>query len=111
MRQAEFSKQYDLPQHMDKLDGVRAIAVIMVFYHHLIPWSYQLNLPWGDTGVDPFFVPSGFLIAGILLKCRKYREIDGQSVTVTLRRLYTRRFLRIFPRSITLCSVRPLFDP
>jgi peptidoglycan/LPS O-acetylase OafA/YrhL len=91
------SQNTGLLHRMEQLDGLRAIAVLMVFYTHFTPWNYQFNLPWGDSGVDLFFVLSGFLITGILLKCRRFIEVDGQSALMTVRRFYARRFLRIFP--------------
>ncbi len=91
------SQDTSLFHRMEQLDGLRTIAVLMVFYTHFTPWNYQFNLPWGDSGVDLFFVLSGFLITGILLKCRRFIEDDRQSVLATIRRFYARRFLRIFP--------------
>lgn len=55
----------------------------MVFCHH------YLGLPWGWSGVDLFFVLSGFLITGILFDTR-----DDQH---RVRNFYLRRTLRIFP--------------
>lgn len=98
-------------QRMEQLDGLRAIAVLMVFWHHLMPWSYRFNLPWGESGVDLFFVLSGFLITGILLKCRRYIEDDGQSVMLTIRRFYARRFLRIFPLYYAVLLICTLLAP
>lgn len=65
------------------LDGMRAIAFLAVFMQHYV------QLPWGWTGVDFFFVLSGFLITGILF--------DSRSRTHRVRNFYVRRTLRIFP--------------
>ena len=68
------------------LDGMRAIAAFMVvFYHFGIPFVS------GGAGVLMFFVLSGFLITWLLL-----REND-EFGTVSLRKFYIRRSLRIFP--------------
>jgi peptidoglycan/LPS O-acetylase OafA/YrhL len=69
------------------LDGLRAIAVLMVFTTHYIGLPAALN--WGWTGVDLFFVLSGFLITGILYDSRHTRH--------RFRVFYIRRALRIFP--------------
>ncbi|AXC11536.1 acyltransferase 3 [Acidisarcina polymorpha] len=65
------------------LDGLRAIAFLMVFFHH------YLLVPWGWMGVDVFFVLSGFLITGILY--------DTCHDAYRARNFYVRRTLRIFP--------------
>lgn len=85
------------PRHMQQLDGLRAIAVLLVCWHHWMPRRYHLGINWGSTGVDLFFVLSGFLITGILLACRRSLEQGRQGVAFTARRFYARRFLRIFP--------------
>jgi peptidoglycan/LPS O-acetylase OafA/YrhL len=82
---------------MPQLDGLRAIAVLAVCWHHWTPRRYHLGLNWGATGVDLFFVLSGFLITGILLACRRPLEEGRQSLRSTAARFYARRFLRIFP--------------
>ena len=43
--------------HYPALDGLRAIAFLMVFFQH------YLYLPWGWAGVNVFFVLSWFLIS------------------------------------------------
>jgi len=87
----------DEPRHLHALDGLRALAVLAVCWHHWMPRRWHLGLNWGAMGVDLFFVLSGFLITGILLSCRRYHEQGLQSVGTTARRFYARRFLRIFP--------------
>jgi peptidoglycan/LPS O-acetylase OafA/YrhL len=69
------------------LDGIRAIAVLMVFEYHYLPAAASLN--WGWAGVDLFFVLSGFLITGILY--------DTRNRAHRFRVFYARRTLRIFP--------------
>ena len=66
------------------LDGVRAIAVLLVFAVH-----YLLNGKIGWTGVPIFFVLSGFLITGVLY--------DNRNEARRFRNFYIRRTLRIFP--------------
>jgi peptidoglycan/LPS O-acetylase OafA/YrhL len=68
------------------LDGVRAIAVILVFCTHYI--GYRIHSV-GWTGVNIFFVLSGFLITGVLF--------DNRDELHRFRNFYVRRTLRIFP--------------
>jgi peptidoglycan/LPS O-acetylase OafA/YrhL len=68
-----------------QLDGLRAVAVLMVFFSHAV----HSQLLW--TGVDLFFVLSGFLITGILLERRK------QQLGSYLGAFYRRRIRRILP--------------
>ena len=70
------------------LDGLRAIAVIMVFFQHYGA-GHAFLFGWGWTGVDIFFVLSGFLITGILY--------DSRHTPHRFRNFYIRRTLRIFP--------------
>jgi len=82
---------------MPQLDGVRAVAAGMVVcYHFYGPARQYIQL--GSIGVRIFFVLSGFLITGILLRTRLATEAPGDaSRGMALRRFYIRRFLRIFP--------------
>lgn len=69
------------------LDGIRAIAALAVV-------GFHLRLPGfsgGALGVDIFFVLSGFLITSILLS-----EL-AQNRTISFRRFYARRALRLLP--------------
>ena len=72
------------------LDGLRGVAVLLVVVSH--SWIGPLFTFWprmGWTGVELFFVLSGFLITGILLDAR---EAPGY-----FRNFYLRRVLRVFP--------------
>lgn len=85
-------------QHMPSLDGLRGTAILLVLAHHLFASLYgefAVNVPlfhWtelGWSGVDLFFVLSGFLITGILH--------DAKGTPCYFRNFYARRSLRIFP--------------
>ena len=79
------------------LDGLRGIAIVMVMLHHFTLYRPDAGIDAliGDllffcwTGVDLFFVLSGFLITGILLDTRANERY--------FRTFYARRTLRIFP--------------
>ena len=74
------------------LDGTRAIAALLVLVFHAMQEGLPLPklVNFGQTGVDLFFVLSGFLITSILLAARPR---DWSEV----RTFYARRSLRIFP--------------
>ena len=73
------------------IDGMRAVAVLGVVIFHAFPtW-----LPSGYTGVDIFFVISGYLISGILFKGHREGEFSFNE-------FYARRIRRLFPSLITL---------
>jgi peptidoglycan/LPS O-acetylase OafA/YrhL len=74
------------PEYRPDIDGLRAIAVLFVVAFHAFPSL----LPGGFVGVDVFFVISGFLISGIILKGLR----DG---SFSFRDFYGRRISRIFP--------------
>ena len=84
------------------IQGLRAIAVLAVVANHMAGW------PSGSfVGVDVFFVISGYLITGILL-----REFE-QRRTISFRGFYARRIKRILPAGlfvigVTVCATRVL---
>lgn len=83
------------PQHYLQLDSLRAFAVAGVAWHHFMR-EYSHYFPF-YSGVQLFFVLSGFLITGILLDA-KQKTLKGQgSLSGILKNFYARRFLRIFP--------------
>lgn len=85
--------------HVAEIDGIRGVAILMVLLWHYgntvqaVPGSAlayglrSLALMW--SGVDLFFVLSGFLIGGILM--------DQRSARSYFRTFYVRRACRIFP--------------
>lgn len=78
-------------KYRPEIDGLRALAVVAVIvYHAKVGSGSAPLLTGGYLGVDIFFVISGYLIAGIIL-----REIaDG---TFTYAHFYERRARRILP--------------
>lgn len=96
-------------KYMKQLDGLRAIAVLAVLWTHYLPEQYWLfGIYWGGFGVRLFFVLSGFLITGILLKCREYVTEGQQTSLLILRQFYIRRFLRIFPLYYAMLALTAL---
>ncbi|WP_066040273.1 acyltransferase family protein [Herbiconiux solani] len=73
------------------IQGLRAVAVVAVILNHVIGWPSG-----GFVGVDVFFVISGFLITGLLLRDGSR---DGRP---SMRAFYGRRIRRIAPASITV---------
>ncbi len=79
------------------IDGIRAIAVLSVFLFHLYPAA----LPGGYLGVDIFFVISGYLITGIILR-------ENHNHTFSFAHFYSRRIKRIFPALFAVLLVSAL---
>jgi peptidoglycan/LPS O-acetylase OafA/YrhL len=71
------------------LEGLRGVAIIAVIIFHNFPYGNSL---FGWLGVDLFFVLSGFLITGILMK-----SLTADPGLSFFRKFYIRRALRIFP--------------
>ncbi len=79
------------------LDGLRAVAVVLVVSYHLFP---SLGLGAGYIGVDVFFVISGFLITSLLLR-RSTRGLGG------IADFWKRRARRLLPAlalTVTVCA-------
>src|SRR5690606_2612746 len=68
------------------INGLRAVAVLAVVVYHA-----GIAVPGGFTGVDVFYVISGYLISSLLL-----REVD-RTGTVDLVAFWTRRMRRLVP--------------
>ncbi|MCB1582669.1 MAG: acyltransferase family protein [Marinicella sp.] len=81
------------------IDGLRAIAVMpVVLFHSGVPF-----FSGGYVGVDIFFVISGYLITGILLK-----DLSTQQFSIV--EFYHRRVKRIFPALFTVLIVTTLLS-
>jgi peptidoglycan/LPS O-acetylase OafA/YrhL len=78
-----------------QLDGIRFIAVAVVMIDHWL--GETIRVPIGFFGVNTFFVLSGFLITGILLKAKLKNEATGASQMGSIKSFVVRRSLRIFP--------------
>lgn len=74
------------------LDGLRGVAVALVFITHL-----NMAFSGGRFGVDIFFVLSGYLITEVLRNSRESKNF--------LWVFYFKRFLRLFPALAVLCIV------
>ena len=83
VRPYEATRRYILPG----LDGLRAIAVLLVIVYHFWPTV----LPGGMIGVDIFFVISGFLITSLLLR---EGALNGR---IALGSFWVRRARRLLP--------------
>ena len=83
VRPYEANRRYILPG----LDGLRAIAVLLVIVYHFWPTV----LPGGMIGVDIFFVISGFLITSLLLR---EGALNGR---IALGSFWIRRARRLLP--------------
>jgi peptidoglycan/LPS O-acetylase OafA/YrhL len=86
---------------LPELDGIRGLAILMVLIWHyfncanpdlavgsMVAYAYKMSA-WFWSGVDLFFVLSGFLIGGII--------IDNREAKNFLQVFYLRRALRILP--------------
>lgn len=90
------------------LDGLRAIAIILVLIFHASEsqgFPHWMTLPslYGGFGVRIFFVISGYLITTLLL-----RE-EQKTGTVSLKDFYVRRSYRIFPAAYVFIAAVALF--
>jgi peptidoglycan/LPS O-acetylase OafA/YrhL len=95
------------PNHMTQLDGLRAIAAGAVLVQHSLPVP---GFSTGQAGVKLFFVLSGFLITGILVRERERAQAQGSSTARVMTVFYGRRFLRIFPLYYAALLLAVLFQ-
>ncbi len=97
----ESTPPLDKLQRFAGLDTLRALAILAVMLFHLQGWlspSFRPVAQFGWTGVDLFFVLSGFLIGAQLLKA----HAQGGPL---LRPFYRRRLFRILPLYLTVVAI------
>lgn len=97
-----------------QIDGLRCIAVLGVMIQHWeflnLPSSQLLNsIPFG-TGVNLFYVISGFLISYILLKKKQEIAENKTSFLKEIKNFYVKRTLRIFPIYYLLLLLLVIFS-
>lgn len=80
-----------------QIDALRAVAVLMVLSCHMSASPFMERFGW--TGVDLFFVLSGFLISGLLF--REYTETGA----INVKRFMVRRALKIYPAYYVLLAL------
>lgn len=102
-------------RHIRELDGARGIAALMVFFHHVCfasirtgPFGHGIPLlrslsASGNTGVDLFFVLSGFLITTILVETRHRKSFFPD--------FYWKRTLRILPLYVLCLALVLALNP
>lgn len=88
-------EEYQQRRHFQNLDGLRGLNILSVMvFHFWAPIPFPVLDVLGNRGflgVDMFYVLSGYLIVTLLL-----RERD-RSGSISLKKFYMRRTLRIFP--------------
>ncbi|WP_445364081.1 acyltransferase family protein [Microbulbifer sp. ANSA003] len=78
-------------EYRKEIDGLRflAVAPVIIFHYH------PATLPLGYLGVDLFFVISGYLITGLIMK-------DADKGSFNLAHFYIRRIRRILPAALVV---------
>ncbi len=98
--------------HLPALDGLRGVAILLVLVHMLylletedglLAYIFYRISEFGWTGVQLFFVLSGFLITGILLDTARARNYFSA--------FYARRVLRIFPLYFSVLAIAFILLP
>jgi peptidoglycan/LPS O-acetylase OafA/YrhL len=91
------------PGRLSGLDHLRALAIILVFVYHYRIFGHPPNLDeigsFGWTGVDLFFILSGYLIGGQL-----FRRIAHHQ-PLSYGEFYFKRFFRIIPAYLAVVAL------
>lgn len=107
------SQSNQASSRIPELDGIRGLAIALVVFQHYVcdsitPGASRIgdfiknNFTFGGTGVDLFFVLSGFLIGGILMDNRKSDNF--------FKSFYIRRACRILPLYFIVLASYALFS-
>jgi peptidoglycan/LPS O-acetylase OafA/YrhL len=83
------------PSFRPDIQGLRAVAVLLVLVYHLAPRL----VPGGYVGVDVFFAISGYLITSLLVK-----DLEATGA-ISFSRFYVRRARRLLPASLVTLIV------
>ncbi|WP_004472248.1 acyltransferase family protein [Leptospira santarosai] len=78
-------------EYRSDIDGLRAVAILLVVAYHTVPYRFKGGL----IGVDIFFVISGYLISNIIFK-------SLESGTFSFKDFYLKRIKKIFPALLVL---------
>lgn len=84
------------PSYIAALDGIRAIALLLVLFSHSVIfdqfiWLHNIGVELGSLGVCIFFVLSGYLITRSLI------QEEEKTGSISLKFFYIRRALRLLP--------------
>ena len=77
---------------LPQIQGLRALAALLVVFYH------TGFIAGGYIGVDVFYVISGFLITGLIV-----REVESAS-SFNFRAFYKRRIVRLLPASFFIAT-------
>lgn len=94
--------------HIRGFDGLRALAMLLVFFTHKTAWGAQAEI--GFSGVWLFFLLSGFLIGGQLWTARATLEAGTSTFRHELVLFWLKRAMRIFPAYyVVILLVAPFY--
>ena len=96
-------EEYGQRSYFAALDGLRALAILLVIFHHvrrdLADPLYALHQN-GRYGVSLFFIVSGYLI------CTLFLREEQQRGKISLKSFYARRAIRLFPLYYVMLAVQ-----
>lgn len=98
----------NIQQKLYGLDHLRTLAITLVFVYHfgrMFPhpeWTEKMS-KFGWTGVDLFFVLSGYLIASQLF------STIAQGKNISLKEFFLKRFFRIIPAYLVVVAIYFVF--